>query len=317
MKTPQLLLAIALGMTAPLAYADDKKQDKKSEVDKSRAGASEMTKPKLDTAQVMKITQDAVKHIAAAERALARNEKSAAKSALAKSEKALARLYDTRPLKAFINEIDEAIQSVRSGKQELRALDLAPISASFRSYESYMDPEVLAGIDKARERARQNDAKGAEEELRKVRDRVAVEVALLPVEEAYVRVLAAQQALQNKQPKVAAGLIRNVPIVVSEVQVSRPLVPIRFKLHAAAEAAESGNWQQAQKLVREVNQDMQRLEGVAETSTFKTELAQIGDDIERLSERMQQGTRPQANQLRELATRTRKLVDTEMDRDRG
>lgn len=290
------------------------KQTKQAKQAKPKTDDNDATTPKLDTAQIMKISRDAVTHIAAAEMALDKGNTAAAKSALAKSEKQLARLYDTTPLAGMRNELDEAIREVKSGKTDLQALDLAPIAASFRSFESYMDPELAAGIEKARTSAQHNDAKGAEEALRMVRDRVAVDIALLPVEEAYVRVLAAQQALQRKEPETARRLIQKLPIVVSQVQVSRPLVPVRFKLNAAARAAEAGKWQEAESLISEVNGDMQKLESAASNSDFKAELTAIGDDIQRLNERMQKGTKPQPKQLRELAARTRNIVS---DDDQG
>jgi hypothetical protein len=220
----------------------------------------EQTDSKLDTAQAMKLSRDAMTHIAAAEKALKDGKTSAAKSALARSKQALSKLYDAPALAAVLNEFDEALGALAGKKPALEAMDLAPLSATVSSYQEYLDPAVAAGVKQAQARAREGDAKGTEEALRLARNRVEIEVALLPVEEAYVRVLAAQQSLQSGNTKEAARLLRNVPIVISEVQISRPLVPIRFKLQAAAEAAEAQDWSRSRELLDEAGRDVQRLD---------------------------------------------------------
>jgi hypothetical protein len=175
------------------------------------------------------------------------------------------------------------------------------------SYQAYVDPEVTAGIEQARDRAKQGDAKGTEEALRLARNRVAIDMAFLPVEEAYVRVLGAQQALQTGDKETAARLLRTVPIVVSEVQISTPLVPIRFKLHAAAEAAEAKDWAQSRQLLTEANQQVQDLEKLAKDTQLSSELTPIADDLERISQQAKGGTNPAPDQIRQLAKRTRDI----------
>jgi len=264
-------------------------------------------KPKMSANEVMQVTQQAMTHIAAAEQALDKGDKTAAKSALNRSEQLLKRLYDTPPLAAMMNEFDEAINALSGEKPAMEALDLAPLAASVRSYQAYIDPDVAAGVKEAQEKAKQGDAKATEDALRLARNRVAVDLALLPVEEAYVRVLGAQQALQKGDTKTASRLLSNVPIVVGEVQIRQPLVPVRFSLNAAAEAAEAKNWDRAQALLNQANQQVQQLESLAKDPALKQELMPISNDLQRMTRQARAGTNLQPNQIRELAKRTRSI----------
>ena len=346
MRMLRMMLAVGLCTSTTIATADDTKKptttnntkteqtdrvdktkmEKPDKVSQQSTDSSDATSPKLDTAAVMKLTQQAVTHIAAAQTALANGNKASAKSALAKSEQALKKLYDTPAMVAMLNEIDEALTTIRknttkdgtktdtkTATETVRPLDLAPITAQMRTYRSYMDPAIAAGLERAQQRAQGNALKGAEEELRLVRDRVAVDVALLPVEEAYVRVLAAERALSNNDTKGAQRLLGGVPLVVSEVQISRPLVPVRFKLQAAAEAAESGKWDRARALVKEVQTDVAQIENAAKDSTFKSEITAFGDKVDDMAQKLNTNNRPKANEIRELATRSRSIIDE----DRG
>ena len=273
----------------------------------SNKQAGDITKPTMSANEVMNLTQQAMTHIAAAERALDKGDKTAAKSALDRSEQVLKRLYDTPPLAAMMNELDEAINALSGEKPALETLDLAPISASVTSYQAYIDPDVVAGVNQAQQKQKQGDAKGTEDALRMARNRVAVDVALLPVEEAYVRVLGAQQALQKGDTKTASRLISNVPIVVGEVQIRQPLVPVRFSLNAAAEAAEAKNWDRAHALLNQANQQVQQLESAAKDPELKQELMPISNDLQRMTRQARAGTNLQPNQIRELAKRTRSI----------
>jgi hypothetical protein len=256
-------------------------------------------------------------HIAAAEKALDQNTKSAAMSALAKSQQSLAKLYSTPALQAVLDELDEAIHAMSGEKLAVEPMDLAPLTASVSSYQAYLDPEVVAGVKQAQERAREGDQPGARDALRLARNRVAVDVAYVPVEEAYVRVLAAQQALDNNNMKDAKRLLRNVPVVISQVQISRPLVPIRFKLQAAAAAADAQNWARSRTLLRQANQDVQQLESVAGTTELKSELTPIADQVKKLSQQAQAGQQVEASQIRELAQRTRTIGEQQTVEKQG
>jgi len=262
----------------------------------------------------MKITQTAMTHITAAEQALDKGNTKAAKAALAKSEKALGRLYDTPPLDALMNEFDEAITALAGDKPALQPMDLEPLRARITQFEAYVDPSVRAGVDEAGKKAESGDMAAARDELRAARRRVSIDMAFIPVEEAYVRVLAAQRALDKGNKEQASDLLENVPIVVSQLQISQPLVPIRFKLHAAAEAVAAGKNDVANQLLAEADREVQELEGLAKGTDLEKELVPIADEIERINQQAIAGTQPKAEQLRELARRTR---DIGIDDDRS
>jgi hypothetical protein len=295
------LLVVGVLTAAGVAQADN--QTPASKPTKTQKSDQPTKTSKLDTNEVMQLTQQAMTNIDAAQQALKDNKVDAAKSALTKSKQALDRLYDTPPVTALLNEFDEALNALSGKKPALETLDLAPLSARISSYTAYIDPEVKAGVETAKEHARQGDAKGTEEALRLARDRVAVDMAFVPVEEAYVRVLAAQQSLQNGDTKQALSLLRNVPIVVADLQISRPLVPIRANLQAAAVAAEANQTDRSHKLLQTANTQMQQLESAAKNSALSAQLTPVANDLEQLAKQQ----KPSATQIRELAKRTRSI----------
>ena len=311
-----ILSTTLLAATTATASADDaNKQDKakateaKPSKKQTKAKTADATKPAHDSKQVMQITQESMRQIAAAEQALERGDTKAAQEALDKSERSLEKLYDTPALAALINELDEAIDEVQGEEVSLEAVDLAPLAATMRSYQAFLDPEVVAGITKAQESAKAGDERATADALQMARNRMAIEVAFLPVEEAYVRVLAAQQAIDDGKQERAQRLLRNLPIVVSEVQVSTPLVPVRFKLQAAAVAAEEGNWKRAQALVKEATRDVQAFEKLAKGGPMGEELSSVVDEIEQLNRQIAAGERPGAARIREVAQRTRTVAE--------
>lgn len=314
--------ALALMCTAQPALADQappSTQDEPSTRDqphtqappKASGQGKTMAEPAMSDMQskrsmsdIMKISQNAMTHVAAAQRAIAKGDKKAAKSAIDQSQRALKKLYDAPPMQTVLNEIDEAIVSAQRGKQALKALDLAPLAASVRRYQAYIDPSVAAGIDEAAQKAEQGDATGTADALRLARNRMAVDVAFLPVEEAYVRVLAAETALAEGDMKRAGKILQSVPIVIAEVQVGTPLVPVRFKLNAAALAAQEGNWKRSQTLISEATNEMQSFEKQSKQSPMAQEVSTLVDEMEKLDRQMGTQSRPDPEQIRELANRT-------------
>ncbi|MGE3459217.1 MAG: YfdX family protein [Kofleriaceae bacterium] len=311
-----------LMLTAGIASADDPKTTDKATDPKTADDAttsdtqrpnkptqtSDVSQPQQRSPQeIMRITQQAMTHVSAAQTAIAEGDDAVAKRALEASEMALEKLYDTPPMVAVLNELDEAIASVQRGNQTLKTLDLAPLSATVRRYQAYIDPSVAAGIDEAEQKAKQGDAKATADALRLARNRIAIDVAFLPIEEAYVRVLAAQQALASGDEKQAGQFLQNLPIVVSEMQVTTPLVPVRFKLNAAALAAEEGNWKRSQTLLREATTALQGIERMSKGMPAAPEVTAIVDDVERLNRKMGSDSKPQPQEIRDLAHRTRDI----------
>jgi hypothetical protein len=305
------LLAAVLAVVQGTALADDKQKTNQANTTEAskdtKAKSPASTTPQRTSAEVMRITQQALGHIGDAVAALDKGNTAAAKKALARGEQALEPLYDTPALIAVLNEIDEAIATVQNKEQTLRTLDLAPLAASVGTYRAWVDPSVAARIDEAKASAKKGDAKATMDALRLARNRMAIDIAFLPVEEAYMRIGAAQHALADGDTKHAKHLLRTLPIVVSEVQLSTPLVPVRFKLNAAALAAEEGNWTRSQTLLREATKEMRDVEKLSKGMTIRAEASALVDDLEELERKMNSDARPQPREIREAAQRTRDL----------
>ena len=301
------LIVSALTLFAPsFALADDNAQSKKAAKPASSAqdGAA---KSQRTTAEVMKITQQTMAHVRSAIGALDKKDNAAAKRALAKAQQTLAPLYDTPIAVAILNELDEAIASVQLGQQTLKALDLAPLAASVSRYQVWMDPTVAAKIDEARTSAGQGDADTTVDALRMARNRAAMDLAFLPVEEAYMRIAGAQHALGEGDAVLAKKLLNTLPIFVAEVGLSTPLVPVRFNLNAAALAAEEGNWKRSRMLLREATAQMKDVEKRSKGTGLGTDASALVGDLEALDKRIGTDQRPDPAAIRQLAKRTRDL----------
>lgn len=279
-----------------------------------RTSEADLSSQGRDVGRIVQITQRAMAHVAAAQTALRDQDPKAAKRALQASERELVQLYGAPALPKLIDGIDDAIANLEGAKAEAgkpgavvpRDVDLAPLDASIQTYRSYLDPEIVAGVQRAKQQASQGDLEGSTSSLRMVRERVAVEMAFVPVEEAYVRVLAAERALERGNVAQASKFLDGVPVIVSEVQISQPLVPVRFKLRAAAIAADEGNLTRSQQLLESANQDLQRLEQVQPKSDAARDITALSDQLDQLEQQAQQGDLD-AQRVRELAQQTQDI----------
>lgn len=79
---------------------------------------------------------------------------------------------------------------------------------------------------------------------------------------------------------------------------------MRFKLNAAALAAQEGNWKRSQTLISEATDEMQRFENMSKQSPMAQEVSTLVSDMEKLDRQMGTQSRPGPEQIRELAKRT-------------
>jgi hypothetical protein len=322
-KHRNILVALSLMLGGGLAMADDKPIHQHHEQPHQKAPhrtKAETLPQTPNVQQVMKLTQRAMSHVVAAEAAIRNNDLEAARTALEQSERELDQLYRNPALARVLQDLDTTIGELEGQDERVQAqediegevpprIDLAPLHASVRSYQQYMDPAVAAGIKDAETHAQRGDARATAESLRLVRNRMAIDMAFVPLEDAYARVVAAQHALEGGDQERAARLLRGVPVVVSEVQMSQPLVPVRFKLQAAALAAEEGNHQRSQQLLREANTDITNLEQAAKGSQFEPQVTALSDELARLQQHIAAGQEPDPEAIRELANRTRTIAN--------
>ena len=185
--------------------------------------------------------------------------------------------------------------------------ELAPLVAEVQRLAVYLDPEVVARVREAQQRANAGDQQGAFDSLRMARQALAADIALLPVEDAYARVAAARAELQRGQVEFAQRLLASVPIAIARLEASAPLVPIRFDLRAAAAAAEQGSWERARMFVGRASNHLQALRSFAgvEEPGFARAISSLTERVNTLQQRIAAGARPSPGEIRDLAQRTR------------
>jgi hypothetical protein len=299
-----ILAALAIGaVVGGTAHAADDKAAKKASAAEGKT-AADAQKATVDMARAAELAQGALAHITAATAALDSDnkDKTQAQSALDAAATSLRQLYTSVPEGEILRELG----SNEPGKP----LNLAPVLAEMRSRSVWMDPEIVAQVEAANRKMKEGDQQGANEQLMLARQRLAADVALLPIEDAYARVQAARGELKEGHPEQARRLLRNVPLVVSHVQATAPLVPVRFNLRAAATAAEAGDWGKANELVDQASKGLEQVASAPAPKQFDKELKPIVDRLERLNRRLDDGKKPRPKEFRELAKQTRTLAET-------
>jgi hypothetical protein len=118
-------------------------------------------------------------------------------------------------------------------------------------------------------------------------------------------VLAARVELEAGRQQNALQLLQKLPVVLTEVQVSAPLVPVRFNIRAAAAAAEAKDWQRAQDLLAQADT---QLDQVVSSGQVGKELRPVADRTDKMRARMESGNKPKPREIRALAEDIQKRV---------
>lgn len=253
--------------------------------------------------EVMKQARSAFSSITQAQVAIEGNQIDQARQHLNQAEKTLKTLSVSAPARQVVEKLGESLAQLHA---EARDIDFAPLIAQVRQQAVYLDPQVVANVEEAEKAYKQGDSKQAEDTLRLAQQSLVADVALLPVESAHARVLAAQLLLQRNDPAAASRMLGGLPITVTEVQISSPLVPVRFNLRAAAAAAEAKEWKAAENLLDTAAAQLQQLERSADGEAARL-IEPIADQAEKLQKQVDQGKQPKPQDLRNLAQRTRQL----------
>jgi hypothetical protein len=246
--------------------------------------------------QVQQLSRTAVTQVAAAMGALEEKDNDRAHRALDAAAGHLRQIYDAVPSRDLLRLLCEADA----------AADLAPILAQAHQQAIYLDPQVVASVDRADEKARGGDRSGAQDSLIRARQVLAADVASAPIEDAYARVVAASAELRRGNPDRALRLLRQVPSVVDRVDVSAPMVPVRFSLRAAAAAADQGNWDQARALMNQATGGLDQIATAAPRARgIRKDLLPVVSRAHDLQKRIDTGRKVRPQQLRALARSTR------------
>jgi hypothetical protein len=262
-----------------------------------QAGAS-------NVADVAQMTRMAQAHINEAIAAIERGDTARADQLLAESARMLRQLYAGTPGVHLVRQIDRADARLRTGtdQEQPRGAELGPLAAQVKQ-AAYLDPRVGARIKDAQSRSSEGDNDGARASLHLAREALVSDVALLPIEEAYVRVEAARTDLREGHREIAERLLRSTPMVLEEVQMEKPLVPVRFDLRSAAVAAEQGNWPRARELVDQAAGRLDTLDTTGDPRLVQ-EIRPLSEKVDQLRDRIDGGNKPRPRELRELAQHT-------------
>ncbi len=245
-------------------------------------------------------SQAALSHIESAQQALQKGDDTKAKEALTASRTELERLYIANPASPTLKALDKAAQGTENG------LDLAPLMSDVSTRQIYLDPKLVAGIKDADSKAKAGDKMGAQDQLRLAREQLVADMAFLPVEDAYARVLASKELLDGNQREQAQRMLKDVSIAMTSASVGAPLVAARFDLRTAAAAVEAKNWSEVRSLLDSAANRLREVSSASVSgSKAKAALDPIAGEAEKLQKRVDGGEKPSASELRALAEKTR------------
>lgn len=262
-------------------------------------GTAQANGNRITMERATQLSQQALVHVTAAEAALERKDQAAAKTALDAAATSLRTLYDGAPAGKLLRELGDDT-----------SLDVAPILSELRASHVYIDPSIAAKVEDANKKTKAGDRAAAAQDLRLARSMLIADLALLPVEEAYSRVLAARAELRDGDRDRALRLLQNVPVVIQSVTTTAPLVPVRFDLRAAAEAAEAGNWEQAGQLIEQAKTQLESATAMPGAPNMQKELATVLKKVRDLDRRIDAGKKPRPSEMRDLAKQTRPAMRT-------
>lgn len=247
----------------------------------------------LGVEQVQQLSRTALTQIALAMGALEDKDRDRADQALSAAAGHLRQIYDAVPSRDLLRLLAHTDA----------ADDLAPILAQVHQQAIYLDPRIVDNVDQADEKSRGGDRAGAQEDLAEAQRLLAEDVASAPVEDAYARVVAASADLRRGDAERALRLLRQVPNVLDRVDVSAPMVPVRFSLRAAAAAADKGKWDQARTLMDQATGGLDQIVEVARA--VRKDLLPVVNRAHDLQQRIAGGRKIRPQQLRALAQSTR------------
>lgn len=301
--------------TAPMGSgAGEQPGTKAGQGSPSEQGSPSKQAPTAQQGSKTEQAQQVMAHADAAISAIRRDDRSTANQLLGTMATTLRGLYEDVPGRKVLGQMGQAAQpaagpsgAAGGGGAEQAAPGYVPLMAEIQTQSVYLDPQVVAKVEQAQKQAEGGDAQAAQQSLRLARDQMVADIALLPVEDAYSRVLAARAELEAGRKQNALQLLQNLPVVLAEVQVSAPLVPVRFNLRAAAAAAEAKNWERAQALL---SQAETQLDSVVSSGQGAKELRPIADKAEKIRTRMESGNKPKPREIRALAEDIQKRVRT-------
>jgi hypothetical protein len=208
-------------------------------------------------------------------------------------------MYGASGSNELVRELEKA-QARLDGNEP--GIDFAPLMAQVTRFQAYVAPAVRAHVESAREQAK-SDPRGAAQKLRLAREQVFADFAMVPVEDAFARVVAAQKLVEEGKPERAERLLGGIPVLVSEIKVSQPLVPIRFNLRAAAVAAEQSNWRRASALMESAADRLEALSRAVDPAACR-ELRTIEQQARSLERKLGSDDKPAPERIRQLARMT-------------
>jgi YfdX protein len=240
--------------------------------------------------------------VAAAERALLDEQPGKARVALERAEASLRALYAGATGSGLAQRLQEAETRLRRGER----VWLRELASEVERHATVLDPSTIERVHRAEGDLQRGRRDEAARKLRLAREQLGIDFALLPIESAWARVIAAQVAIQRGDFALAQRLLGRVPALLAEVAVRAPLVPIREGLHQAALAAQGGDRDEAELELEEIAEQLREMEAVAEdriARAFRPLLSQLEGVLGRSE--AQRPVRP--GEVRELMERANAL----------
>lgn len=253
-------------------------------------------------AQVAQRAELAARDLAAAERALAAGDEEAARTALGAATSTLATLLAEAPGAALATELGGVAAALQLPDADGAAL--RSLAAEVRAMEPVLPPAAVTRVADAAARMEAGDADAATRALLEARELLLVDLALLPIEQAFARSRAALAELDAGDPARALALVQGVPAAIAQTRGEAPLVSTRLRLRAAAHHAAQREWVEAEALLNEASDALADVRATAGPPLARR-IDALGARIAALRETIAGGHFPPAARFRQVAESAR------------
>lgn len=231
---------------------------------------------------------------------LALGERAQLGSAIASAINSLKQIRSSVPYDDLQQQLYQT-SSQLTGKTKLPATAMQPLASAVQANKIYLQPQLVSNVSQAQQALQAGDDQRAALELKDASDALYSDIGLRPIDDALSSLTAAQQALQKNDTAGALQQLHGANQISEKLKLEAPLVPVRFELRAAADAANNHQHHHAQTLVQNAGDELRHLRGTIGTWQLRAQLDPMIVKVADLRRQLDAGQTPSGSNIANVA----------------
>lgn len=218
-------------------------------------------------------------------------------------QSAIAQLEQIRQSVPY-NDLQQALYRTTAqlqAKQKLPASALQPLASAVQANRIYLQPQLIGSVGEAQGSLQAGDEQRAALDLKTASDALYNDVALHPIDQSLDNLAAAQKSLQGNNTAQLLKQLKAANQIDEKLKLEGPLVPVRFELRAAADAAGNQKHQEAQTLVQDAGDQLRHLRGTIGTWQLRAQLDPLIQKVANLRAELDAGKTPSPADIQQVA----------------